>query len=335
MEKSKLCHTFAEKNKKKQFNTMEEKDMFQELKNELLSRIGRSDEHYRIYNECFKASSLKELRAAITGQFSWYCLHGVLDEQIIDDYLDQFKEMNVFVNRDVRNGHLLVTKGEYKANGNALVIVLNGSLTARGSVEANCYNNSKINAAGSCTVNLWGDSTGDISGNCNCYAFDNSKCRVYMNARADLFDNSEAMAFNRSKMVLTGNAHAVLNDDSYARCYDNTSVRVKQQSTAELFGNSNASAYGYGRVFAYGNNDVRLFELSTLYCNGNDGKFKIYATDYTHTYLHECKNSDVEVSASSFAVVDSFIGLGFQCEVNDNSMIRDCSNGDVITHHIC
>lgn len=317
---------------KKQFNAMEEKDMFQELKRELLSRIGRSDEHYRIYNECFKASSLKELRVAITGQFSWYCLHGVLDEQIIDDHLDLFKEMNVFVNQNVRNGHLLVTKGEYKANGKAFVIVLNGSLTARDSVEATCYNNSKINAAGSCTVNLWGKSTGDISGDCNCSAFDDSKCRVYMNARASVFDNAEATAFNRSKMVLIDNAHAVLYDDSYARCYDNTSVRVRQQSTADLFGYSKASAYGCGRVFVNGNNEVTLFEQSTLYCNGNNGKFKIYATDYTHTYLHECKKSDVEVIASSFAVVDSFIGLGFQCEVNDNSMIRDCSNGDVITH---
>ena len=204
-------------------------DKFNEIKNEIISRAKKALACKKEYVRAYKSKTLAELMQVVKDNFAWVCEHRVITTSFIEEYEEEFSKNNIWLNRDVVNGHLLCVDSSVKAYGESSVIAY-----GRSSVEA--YGHSSVKAFGRSSVTA--------------------------------FDRSSVTAFDHSSVTAYGYSSVTAYAYSSVEAYGHSSVKAYDHSSVEALSYSSVTALNYSSVEAYDHSSVIAFGRSSVTANG-------------------------------------------------------------------
>lgn len=114
MQRRNVKTTNADLTTNKKENIMKD---FETLKKEILRRAKDADACVNEYTRALKSETYAELMQVIKDNFSWCCATSVIDENIINDYKDEFNSHDIFCNENRDSGYLLVTGNVDRISG--------------------------------------------------------------------------------------------------------------------------------------------------------------------------------------------------------------------------
>ena len=114
---------------------------------------------------------MDSLLAVVRDNFRWAVRNDVLTGEFIDKWKDEFAAGRIWHNRDVENGFLLATEGQFVARGNSSVVAWGNS-----SVEA--WDNSSVVARGNSSVVACDNSSVEAWGNSYTTSYDVIECKL-------------------------------------------------------------------------------------------------------------------------------------------------------------
>ena len=168
-------------------------DKFNEIKDGILSRAKKKLLAKKEYRRAYKSKTLAELMQVVKDNFAWVCEHRVITPSFIEEYEEEFSKNNIWLNRDVVNGHLLCVDSSVKAYGESSVIAY-----GRSSVEA--YGHSSVKAYDHSSVTAYAYSSVKAYDHSSVTAFDNSSVEVFGDSSVVAYDNSSVEAHNSSSV---------------------------------------------------------------------------------------------------------------------------------------
>ena len=146
-------------------------ERFEQFKNELLARAKAADACAEQYSRALHAETMDSLLAVVRDNFRWAVRNDVLTGEFIDKWKDEFAAGRIWHNRDVENGFLLATEGQFVARGNSSVVAWGNS-----SVEA--WDNSSVVARGNSSVVACDNSSVEAWGNSYTTSYDVIECKL-------------------------------------------------------------------------------------------------------------------------------------------------------------
>ena len=101
---------------------------FETFKKEILRRAKVADACVKEYTRALKSETYAELMQVIKYNFGWCCYGNVVDENIINDYKDEFNSHDIFCNENRDSGYLLVTGNVDKIGGNCEAAIIGNAV---------------------------------------------------------------------------------------------------------------------------------------------------------------------------------------------------------------
>ena len=184
-------------------------DKFNEIKDGIISRAREAFACRKEFRRAYKSETLAELMQVVKDNFEWAYENKVITSSFIKEYEEEFAKNNIWLNRDVINGHLLCVDSSVKACGHSLVV-----------------------ARGNSSVEAYGDTSVEVHSDSSVVAYDNSSVKAYHCSSVAAFDNSSVEVFGDSSVV----------------AYDNSSVEAHNSSSVKAYGKSSVKAFDHSIV---------------------------------------------------------------------------------------
>lgn len=158
----------------------------------------------------------EELFETIKNNFNHLCYTEVITVEIIKEYKNLFTKHNIFTNKNINNGYVLITENK------TFKIKIDGTAVA--------FNNSKIRAYKKTTIYAYD--------NVSVTAFDNSMIILRGKATATVHENAVVFAYADTKVIATHSCNIFAYDNSMIKAYNYVYVRAFNNSEIETYNNA-------------------------------------------------------------------------------------------------
>ena len=149
-------------------------DKFTEIKEEILRRAKNAEACVGQYKRALESQTLQELAQVIKDNFTWCCNGKVLDVEIVERYETEFATVEIYANKSISNGYVVIDGKVEKLSGNAVACMYGNS-----TVTKMCDNSTVTNMLDNSTVtNMWNNAYISTYGYIECKINDNAIMRV-------------------------------------------------------------------------------------------------------------------------------------------------------------
>jgi len=298
-----------EKREERANNIMKAKELFEELKSEIIKRSKDAFALGSDYREVTHADDLSSLMRALKDEFCWMCEFKIITPDLIKSYEKEFNNAGIWCNTNCKQGYLLVSDYSADASGDTVVVSMGYSIV-------NVYDTVKIKAHDKSTI----------------YAYDNSSVSAYDDTEVFAEDKAIVSARDRTEIQAEDDVTVMAHDNTCVTAMDKTSVKAYDYVKVEAWGNAVITAYGtptievrgsafvdsLGSPFVTAGCNARVYARHRTVVEARDNA-SIRATDEAIVYAYD----NVKVKASGHSYITSEYAI--------NCIISECAIHRIIS----
>ena len=201
-------------------------EKFNEIKQEILRRAKEAKACTEQHKRAYSAETMQELAKVIKDNFNWVCQNKVIDVELIGIYQEEFAEVEIYANKSIDSGYVLINGNVDRLSGNAIAWMFGNSTVTKmfgNSTVTEMYDNSIVTEM-----------------------FDNSTVtEMYDNSTVkEMFGNSTVteMYDNSTVTEMFGNSTVtrMFGNSTVTEMYDNSTVKEMYDNSTvkEMYDNS-------------------------------------------------------------------------------------------------
>ena len=220
-------------------------EKFIEIKQEILRRAKEAKAFVEQYKRALESQTLAELAQVIKDNFNWVCHNKVIDAELIGTYQEEFAEVEIYANKSIDSGYVLINDNVDRLSGNAIAWMCGNS-----TVTEMLGNSTVTKMLGNSTVTeMWDNST-----------------------VTEMWDNSTV-----TKMLDNSTVTEMLGNSTVTEMLGNSTVTemLGNSTVTEMLGNSYISTYTYIECKISGHAIMRVRSENKIYTNTTVEKPKL------------------------------------------------------------
>lgn len=172
---------------------------FEEFKNKVLARAKEAEVSTTICRDVYNTINFYELCGVIKSNFWWCCINNVLIPSLIDEYSVELEEYDIYHNKSVSRGYVLVSEEKcIEVFGTATVVATESSIVVG-------YESTDIYAV-------------------------NASVTAYQLSTVKAFGTSVVDAYHRVSVVAKGEVSVTAHDMCYVISYGMNEIKAHDQS---------------------------------------------------------------------------------------------------------
>lgn len=187
-------------------------------------------------NELGSCTDIDEFIKYIKIHFISFCKERFITEWVINEFEDIFNEYHIFCNKNTTQGYLLVTKGQYVAKHNTVMVI--------------ALNRAKV----------------DICNKVICFAFDNTCIIAHHETLTYASDNANILSLDSATVKCSDKTFIYSCGFSNVFAKDKSTIEATEYSTLTIQNDVKLKAYGGVLVRSFGvrKENIHLFDLAVV-----------------------------------------------------------------------